>query len=199
MGVFLDGTEPTDPAPDRLFFADGSFATLAPGLRQIFFVGDGLTGTGTGDVQEFAVPDDATRLSLGIQDRFSSDPNVPGYYGDNSGEVELTVTIDGVATAVDDLAAPTIRPVLWPNVPNPLYPATVLRFSLPEPATAALDVFDMRGRLVSRLAHGKFDAGDHELVWRGRDDGGRDVPSGVYVARLQSDEHVEATKLILAR
>ncbi|HEY3242752.1 MAG TPA: hypothetical protein VGM03_05305 [Phycisphaerae bacterium] len=41
---------------------------VMPGLRQPFFIGDGLTGTGSGAVQQFLVPDGATRLFLGTID-----------------------------------------------------------------------------------------------------------------------------------
>jgi len=45
-----------------------AFANLSPLLNQTFFVGDGLTGTGTGAAQAFTVPDGATHLYLGIVD-----------------------------------------------------------------------------------------------------------------------------------
>src|SRR6185503_18893334 len=55
VGVFLGDTEPSDPAPARLNFSDTAltqnFGSLAPQLRQVFFIGDGLTGTGSGATQ----------------------------------------------------------------------------------------------------------------------------------------------------
>ena len=56
VGVFLDDTEPANPAPGSLDFSDGGmighiFSSLAPQLRQVFFIGDGLTGSGTGSLQ----------------------------------------------------------------------------------------------------------------------------------------------------
>jgi len=198
VGVFLDDTEPADPAPDRLVFADGAFATLAPGLRQIFFVGDGLTGTGEGDVQEFAVPDAATRLFLGVQDRFSSDPNVPGYYGDNSGAVTLTVNVDGVATAVGDAAAAAAaRAVLWQNAPNPFNPATVIRWELPAGGHVALDVFDLRGRHVRRLLEGYREYGAHAVRWDGTGERGERLAAGSYLCRLATRAGVQSIRMVL--
>jgi hypothetical protein len=88
VGVFLDDSEPTNPAPASLDFSDDaighSFSSLAPQLRQVFFIGDGLTGTGSGSEQVFVVPPTATRLYLGI-------PDV--YYDDNSGSFVATFTI----------------------------------------------------------------------------------------------------------
>jgi hypothetical protein len=84
-GVFLGDSEPADPAPLRLNCTDDSFTMLAPQLAQTFFIGDGLTGTG--DVQQFVVPDDATRLYLGFADQGWG--GLPGYYYDNSGELTV--------------------------------------------------------------------------------------------------------------
>ena len=91
------------PAPLVLQFSDSggggtiatSFASLSPALNQTFFVGDGLTGNGTGAVQQFDVPVGASRLFLGIPDgpTFGSDP---GSYGDNSGAFSATYAVTPV-------------------------------------------------------------------------------------------------------
>ena len=93
-GVFLDSTEPTDPSPARLNFTTlgTNFTTLAPLLRQVFFIGDGLTGTGTGAIQQFQVPSTATRLYLGFADGIQTD-NLPGGYANNTGTVSATFQI----------------------------------------------------------------------------------------------------------
>jgi hypothetical protein len=75
VGVFLDdGVPSTSPAPPGLDFSDGglgtAFGQLCPGLKQPFFIGDGLTGHGTGARQQFVVPAGATRLFLGTVDGF---------------------------------------------------------------------------------------------------------------------------------
>jgi hypothetical protein len=95
VGIFLDDSEPADPAPARLVFSDPGFAELAPALRQVFFVGDGRTGSGSGELQGFRAPPGATRLFLGFQDReFATAP--PGWYGDNSGTTNVTVEVAAV-------------------------------------------------------------------------------------------------------
>lgn len=69
-GVFLTNTEP-QKAPQSLKFVDSlglKFATLSPQIGQVFFIGDGLTGTSTGSIQEFNIPNSATRLFLGSVD-----------------------------------------------------------------------------------------------------------------------------------
>jgi hypothetical protein len=83
VGVFIGSSVPSGPAPAQL--DDGiSFTSLAPGLDQIFWIGDGLTGTGTGSVQSFLAPSGATRLYLGVVDGF-------GWYN-NPGVIDVTIS-----------------------------------------------------------------------------------------------------------
>ncbi len=71
----------------------------APALGQSFFVGDGLAGAG--QVQRFRVPDSATRLFLGFADGLNlghpgmgtPSPAIPGFYGDNTGTLTVTVRV----------------------------------------------------------------------------------------------------------
>lgn len=84
-GVFLDDNPPVDPAPSRLnFTGNEDFAEISPELNQTFFIGDGLTGTGSGAVQKFVVPENATRLFLAFADATGFN-GTPGAYEDNVG------------------------------------------------------------------------------------------------------------------
>jgi hypothetical protein len=84
-GVFTSGT-PSGSAPATLNFntLTESFSSLAPLLNQTFFIGDGLTGSGSGSTQTFVIPAGATDLSLGIPDG-SGFSGTPSFYGDNKG------------------------------------------------------------------------------------------------------------------
>jgi hypothetical protein len=88
--VVLDDSEPMDPAPPALTM-DMASPAFSVGLRQIFFVGDGLTGTGSGATQTFALPDEATRVFLGFMD--STAGISPGGYYDNSGDITGTLSV----------------------------------------------------------------------------------------------------------
>jgi hypothetical protein len=93
-GVFVDDTEPMDPAPPVLDFSTigTDFLSLSPALNQTFFIGDGLTGDGTGSVQQFNVPAGATRLFLGIADACGYHGS-PGCYDDNLDSFTATFTV----------------------------------------------------------------------------------------------------------
>jgi hypothetical protein len=99
VGVFLDAGLP-GAAPSRLIYSAADLTNPsygAPQLGQVFFLGDGLTGTGVGSTQAFGVPDAATRLFLGVADAFGFNGD-PGFYNDNSGSVD--VRYDIVASGV---------------------------------------------------------------------------------------------------
>ena len=72
VGVFLGPTAPIGPPPPALdFTASGlgtSFLSLSPQLGQLFFIGDGRTGTGSGAFQQFFIPPGAYGLYLGFAD-----------------------------------------------------------------------------------------------------------------------------------
>lgn len=93
VGVFLATSAPETPPPalDFSTAARGvAFAELAPALGQVFFIGDGRTGTGEGEVQRFVIPATATRLFLGYADG-GGFQGAPGWYGDNTGGVNATL------------------------------------------------------------------------------------------------------------
>jgi Flp pilus assembly protein TadG len=86
IGVFLDDSSPTSgSAPSMLDFSSSAsrdFKTLAPKLKQVFFIGDGLTSSGI--TQQFVVPDGATRLYIGMMDGYEWNNN----YGSRKIRVE---------------------------------------------------------------------------------------------------------------
>jgi hypothetical protein len=82
LGVFLDNSQPDlTLAPGSLnFYSIGlNFSSLAPQVKQVFFIGDGLTGTNSGAVQNFIVPTNATRLFLGTMDIFEWNNNIGSF------------------------------------------------------------------------------------------------------------------------
>jgi len=86
MGIFLDASQPNlSAAPSALNFSTGlgiNYLTLSPGLKQPFFIGDGLT---SGSVQQtIVIPVGATRLFLGTMDGYE--------WRNNSGSFSVTVT-----------------------------------------------------------------------------------------------------------
>jgi hypothetical protein len=89
-------------------------------------------------------------------------------------------------------------PVLHAS-PNPFNPRVDLRFELTTGNTVRLDVHDLRGRRVRELMAADLAAGSHRIQWDGRDQAGRDLPAGTYLARLRVGEKVSRARLALVR
>ena len=85
------------------------------------------------------------------------------------------------------------------NYPNPFNPSTVISFTLPRVAEVRLSVFNVLGQEVVRLLDGQLPAGEHYVVWDGRDSEGNRAASGVYLYRLSTEESTQARKMMLLK
>jgi hypothetical protein len=89
---------------------------------------------------------------------------------------------------------------LHQNRPNPFRDATSIRYSVfGERADVELAIFDLAGRRVRTLVSGAVAGGSHEAVWKGHNDDGRPVASGVYFYRLSGENRTVTKKLMLLR
>jgi len=88
-----------------------------------------------------------------------------------------------IPTGVPEGAVPTQVRFAAPW-PNPASADAFFRFALPAEAEVALQVYDVRGRLLQTVTEGTLPAGEHTLAWNGRDQTGRRVAMGLYLARL---------------
>lgn len=102
-----------------------------------------------------------------------------------------TYDLNLLATPVED-GAPAAT-ALAGIQPNPFNPSTLLRFTSDREQQLRLEVLDATGRHLRTLADERFGAGDHQRRWDGRDDAGRQLPSGLYFVRLSGDAGVVDT------
>ncbi len=72
-------------------------------------------------------------------------------------------------------------------------------FTTVEAGPVDLRIYDLRGRLVRRLATGDFPAGEQELRWDGRDASGHEAASGVYLVRVVMDGEPHTCKTVWMR
>lgn len=96
-----------------------------------------------------------------------------------------------------NIAAPQLA--LAPNYPNPFNASTTLPIYVSQPAEVHLGIYNVNGRRVRKLVQQFLSAGHYMFHWNARNDAGIDVPSGVYYARLSTDQFVESQKLIVLR
>ncbi len=104
-----------------------------------------------------------------------------------------------VSTGTAAPEVPGAAVVLHGVSPNPFNPTTTVAFSLAEAGEVSVEVFDARGRRVVGLAAGGFGAGEHRVVWDGRDVAGRSVRSGAYLVRVQAGGEVRWGRAMLVK
>lgn len=85
---------------------------------------------------------------------------------------------------------------LMQNSPNPFISSTQIDYMLKEDDNISVEVYDVRGELVSRLFEGAQQAGQHSLIWNGESDKGIEINSGVYFIRLQSSSLSQTVKTL---
>jgi hypothetical protein len=99
----------------------------------------------------------------------------------------------------DPVAVPALQLALHQNSPNPFNPSTTISYYLPERMRVRLDVYDVSGRLVTRLVDEEQQLGDKAVQWDGRGMHGERVSSGVYYYRLQAGKDVISRTMVLLR
>ena len=62
-----------------------------------------------------------------------------------------------------------------------------------------LSVYDIAGRKVATLIDGERPSGEQSIDWRGLNERGRPVSSGVYLIRLRSAMEARVERLVLLR
>ncbi|MCX7761389.1 MAG: Ig-like domain-containing protein [Candidatus Kryptonium sp.] len=80
------------------------------------------------------------------------------------------------------------------NYPNPFNSGTLIKFSLPERVQVKLHVYDILGRFVASVAEGEFDAGVHTVKFEAND-----LPSGIYLYKIQAGKFMAIRKMVLVK
>jgi hypothetical protein len=119
---------------------------------------------------------------------------------------ELVVLVNSAAVPSANLAPSTVVGNTTPrafalrqNHPNPFGVRTSIRFELPRPGKVRLTVYDVLGRLIRTVVDGHLPAGEHEVPWDARDNGGSLVSSGVYLVRIEAEGFTSTRKLLRMR
>jgi hypothetical protein len=104
--------------------------------------------------------------------------------------IDLDVTVDGIAPSVSNL---------YQNFPNPFNPMTRIRYQIARAGTVKLRVYNVAGQLVKTLIDESKKPGYYEAVWKGDNNRGASVASGVYFYRLEAPQYSFSRKLVILR
>ncbi len=83
--------------------------------------------------------------------------------------------------------------------PNPFNPETTIEFNLKENSQVNIRVYNLKGQLVKTLIDSKYEAGNHKIVWNGRNSNEQKVASGLYFCKMETKEKSVTKKMILMK
>lgn len=83
---------------------------------------------------------------------------------------------------------------LYQNYPNPFNPTTTINYSIPKTSFVSIEVYDVLGKRVSTLVNEEKTAGNYSIKFDGRN-----LSSGIYFYRLQSEDFSQTKKFVLLK
>ncbi|QQS35306.1 MAG: DUF4990 domain-containing protein [Ignavibacteriales bacterium] len=108
----------------------------------------------------------------------------------------------GAFTYSDEIDVSKIIPsefILYQNYPNPFNPATNFKYNISTPGKVSLIIYDVLGEQVAGVVNEYQEPGSYEVAWTALDGSGSSLPSGMYIARLQSGESVQSVKILFLK
>lgn len=117
---------------------------------------------------------------------------VKAYKGSVSSDYSDEVTV--YLTSIKGMEEIPTMYSLSQNYPNPFNASTNIEFALQKPALTKLSIYDLCGRKIRTLLNAGLEMGHHEI-----NVDARDLPSGVYLYRVQSGDFNDTKKMILMK
>jgi len=143
--------------------------------------GSGLIATVEVDMSDIAADLEELRVKEAI-------------FADATGQVVPTV----ITYKLEDNAVPDVYG-LDQSSPNPFNPSTTIRYSLADACDVKITVFNVLGQTVKVLVDEYQDAGNHAVIWDGKDRNGHSTASGVYMYRMETKAFTSSKKMILLK
>ena len=89
---------------------------------------------------------------------------------------------------------------LYQNYPNPFNPTTAISFSVPSTTRATLTIYNQTGAKVTTLFQDIVPAKEVQtLTWDGTDSFGKEVASGIYLYKLQTEKDTFTRRMMLIK
>ncbi|MFC1569977.1 fibronectin type III domain-containing protein, partial [bacterium] len=118
--------------------------------------------------------------------------NLPTYQVD--GIYVLTELTANISTQViiGEMGTIPTKFELRQNHPNPFNPSTSLQFDVPEACFVLLTIYDLLGRKIETLIQEQKNPGVYSIEWHAKD-----IPSGLYLVRLEAGHFIRIRKMVL--
>ncbi|MBC8216277.1 MAG: family 16 glycosylhydrolase [Candidatus Marinimicrobia bacterium] len=88
---------------------------------------------------------------------------------------------------------------LSPPYPNPFNNEITIPLTIQKAINVDFSIYNIKGEKVITLVNGEISPEIHSLSWDGKNMGHQHVPSGIYLARMETTEFSKSQKLILLK
>ena len=88
---------------------------------------------------------------------------------------------------------------LGQNIPNPFNATCAVPFTMLEDGDVRIRIFDIAGRSIATLIDDEISAGEHSVIWDGKDEFGRDMPGGIYLCRMEAGSFSANRRMLLVK
>lgn len=119
--------------------------------------------------------------------------------GGTTGSIQNPYQLNMALTSSEDAVAPQYINELLPAYPNPFNPTTTIKFSLKDNQRASVVVYNIKGQRVTTLVDDMLEKGHHEILWNGTNSQGKQIGSGIYFIRMQTDNYSKVQKAVLIK
>ena len=114
-------------------------------------------------------------------------------------ETRIPVTVEVLPADEENPDELPITNLVLGNYPNPFNPETAIRFMLPENGDVEINIYNIKGQEVRTLRAIGLTAGEHSLIWKGKDANGKSVSSGIYFYRYRNGDYTTTKKMVLMK
>jgi len=95
-----------------------------------------------------------------------------------------------------------VKTALHGNYPNPFNPSTIISFSLTaqDVKNAKLEIYNLKGQKVKTFTDFQItQSSNQQITWKGDDENGNSVASGIYLYKLKYGSYTSTKKMILMK
>ncbi len=108
--------------------------------------------------------------------------------------VRNLIAINDTVTSVANEIGSAKDYQLYQNYPNPFNPSTIIKYQIPKPGLVTLKIYDVLGKEVATLVNETQHQGSYNAIF----DASR-LASGVYIYRIQANNHISNRKMLLMK
>lgn len=109
---------------------------------------------------------------------------------------EIFFSKSNIITGIDNLTKYEMNVNVYPN---PFCQNMVIDFMLNDTEDILIKIYNIEGELVNTLINENKSPGNHEIIWNGRDQGGKEIAPGLYLVRMRAGKCVVTRSVLFTK